>query len=70
MPGLSKIAQAMAAFRPKLNASSQGKSGDKKLRVDKEEVIATRYNGASGRDQTYTRHKDSYVHDTNNEIHG
>ena len=40
------------------------------MRVDKEESVATLYNGASTRDQTYRRHKDSYVHDTNNEIHG
>ena len=60
----------MAEYRSKLNARSQGKLGDKKLRVDKEEVVATRLNGASARDQTYTRHKASYVHDINNEIHG
>ena len=40
------------------------------LRVDKEEIVLTLHNGASERDQTYRRHKDSYIHDKNNEIHG
>ena len=46
-PAFSKIAKSMAAFRPKLNAKRQSSSGDKTLRVDKEEVVLTRYNGAS-----------------------
>ena len=70
MPAFSNIAKAMAKFRPKLNAKSQEISGDKTLRVDKQEVILTRHNGASIRQQSYRRHKDSYVHDINNEIDG
>ena len=70
MPAFSNIAKAMAKFRPKLNAKSQETSGDKTLRVDKQEVILTRHNGASIREQSYRRHKDSYVHDINNEIDG
>ena len=66
MPALSNIAKAMANFRPKLNAKSQELSGDKTLRVDKQEVVLTRHNGASVRKQSYRRHKDSYVHDINN----
>ena len=60
----------MKEFRLKLNEFSQAESGDKTLRVDKEEVVLTRFNGASHREQAYLRHKDSYVHDKNNEIHG
>ena len=70
MPGLSEIAKAMKAFRPVLNEGGQSSTGDKTLRVDKEEVVVTRYNGASQREQTYRRHKDSYIHDKNNEVHG
>ena len=40
------------------------------MRVDKEEIVLSRHNGASMRDQSYRRHKDSYFHDKNNEIHG
>ena len=40
------------------------------MRVDKEEIVLSRLNGASSRDQNYQRHKDSYFHDKNNEIHG
>ena len=40
------------------------------MRVDIEEVVLSRFNGASSRDQNYLRHKDSYIHDKNNEIHG
>ena len=40
------------------------------LRVDEEEIVLTRYNGASSKDLKYHRHKDSYIHDKNNEIHG
>ena len=40
------------------------------MRVDKEEIVLSRLNGASSRDQNYRRHKDSYFHDKNNEIHG
>ena len=60
----------MKEFRLKLNEFSQAESGDKTLRVDKEEVVLTRFNGAPDREQAYLRHKDSYVHDKNNEIHG
>ena len=40
------------------------------MRVDAEEVVLTRYNGASTKDVKYERHKDSYIHEKNNEIHG
>ena len=70
MPYFEKIAKTMAAFRAKLNTRSQSTSGDKTMRVDKEETILTRHNGASEREQTYRRHKDTYIHDKNNEIHG
>ena len=40
------------------------------MRIDGEEVVLSRYNGASTREQKYKRHKDSYIHDKNNEIHG
>ena len=60
----------MAEFRLKLNEFSQGNSGDKTLRVDQEEIVISRFNGASQRDQEYERHKDSYNHDKNNEIDG
>ena len=60
----------MSKFRPRLNAKSQEISGDKTLRVDKEEVVLTRHNGASLKEQTYRRHKASYIHDSNNEIRG
>ena len=60
----------MKEFRLKLNEFSQAESGDKTLRVDNEEVVLTRFNGASDREQAYLRHKDSYVHDKNNEIYG
>ena len=60
----------MKEFRLKLNEFSQAESGDKTLRVDKEDLVLTRFNGASDREQAYLRHKDSYVHDKNNEIHG
>ena len=60
----------MKEFRLKLNELSQAESGDKTLRVDKEDAVVTRFNGASEREQAYLRHKDSYVHDKNNEIHG
>ena len=32
--------------------------------------MLSRLNGASGKDQNYRRHKDSYIHDKHNEIHG
>ena len=38
------------------------------LRVDEEEMVLTRHNGAS--QQKYERHKDSYIHDSNNQING
>ena len=60
----------MRGFRQFCNAFSQAESGDKTLRVDKEELVLTRFNGASEREQTYLRHKDSYIHDDNNRIHG
>ena len=40
------------------------------MRVDKEEIVVTRLNGASMKDQKYHRHKDSFIHDPNNELNG
>ena len=60
----------MTAFRPTLNDFSQTEFGDKTLRVDEEEAVLTRYDGASAGDYKYLRHKDSYMHDENNEIQG
>ena len=70
LPSLSKVAQAMTTFRPMLNEISQDKNGNKALRVDGQEALLTRFNGASLRGQKYRRHKDSYIHDQNNQIHG
>ena len=58
----------MKVFRLYLNEISQVEPGDKTLRVDEEEGLLTRYNGASGKEQAYNRHKDSYIHDENNLI--
>ena len=70
-PALKQIAFSMASFRETLNESSQSEQGDKTLRVDaQEEIMISKFNGASPRDQEYQRHKDSYVRDKNNEIHG
>ena len=69
MPAFGKIAQAMKLLRPVFNKFSQAESGDSKLSVDYEEFVLTRFNGASEKDQKYERHKDSYVHEQNNEIH-
>ena len=60
----------MSDFRILLNEHSQSEYGEKSLRVDEEEIVLTRYNGASSKDLKYHRHKDSYIHDKNNEIHG
>ena len=60
----------MKSFRYKLNGESQAKYGDKKLRVDEEEILLSRHNGASTRKEKYRPHKDSYIRDTNNEVHG
>ena len=38
--------------------------------MDKEEILLQRFKGASGREQKYHKHKDSYVRDPNNEIDG
>ena len=64
------LAKTMEAFRRTFNEVSQAESGDKTLRVDEEEFVISRHNGASMREQKYERHKDSYVRDKNNEIHG
>ena len=69
-PALSKVVSAIKYFRPIINEFSQAESGDKTLRVDSEEVTLTRFNGNSTEDREYMRHKDSYYHDKNNEIHG
>ena len=66
----NKIAQAMKEFIPVLNKISQEEFGDKSLRIDEEEIVISRYNGASNKEQIYYRHKDSYVHDKNNELDG
>ena len=47
MPALSQIYESMKEFRLQLNAISQVGSGDRTLRVDEEEVVLSRYNGAS-----------------------
>ena len=36
------------------------------MRVDDEELVVARYNGASNKNQYYLRHKDSYMRDPNN----
>ena len=40
------------------------------MHVDEGEILLTRYNGASMRKEKYRPHKDSYVHDKNNEVNG
>ena len=40
----------MTAVRQTLNQFSQVKTGDKTLRVDEEEIILSRHNGASQQD--------------------
>lgn len=60
----------MKEFKLLLNEISQAEPGDKTLRVDEVEVLLTRYNGASKQEIDYDFHKDSYVRDKNNEIHG
>ena len=70
VPAFSKIAKTMAAFRQKLNVISKKKGGNKSLLVDEEEVLLTRFDGASMWKQKYRRHKDSYTHDENNKING
>ena len=47
MPGLRKIEEALTGFRSLLNGISQDELGDKGLRVDEEEIVLTRFNGAS-----------------------
>ena len=53
-----------------INIISQTGSGDRSLQVDKEETQISRYNGASMKPQNYHRHKDNYIRDENNKIHG
>ena len=69
---LRKIARAMRMFRSKLNEISQNEElfGDKSLHVNQEEIQIARYNGASNKPQSYSRHKDSYKRDKNNEVDG
>ena len=57
-------------FIKELNNISQTGSGERSLKVDKEETQITRYNGASNKNQNYYRHKDNYIHDENNKLHG
>ena len=56
----------MRNFRHKFNEFSQAEAGDKSLRVDEEEFLFSRHNGASMKELKYMRHKDSYIHDKNN----
>ena len=65
-----KIYEKVALLKPLFNEFSQSESGDKSMRVDEEEIVVTRYNGASKKKQRYYRHKDSYFHDKNNELPG
>lgn len=60
----------MGKFRTMLNNISQAEDGDKSLRVDREDLLIQRFHGSSGSDQKYHIHKDSYVHDANNELDG
>ena len=60
----------MAALKPLVNEFSQSAWGDHSLHVDEEEIVVARYNGASNKEQHYLRHKDSYIRDENNKIHG
>ena len=50
MPALSQIYEYMKEFRLQLKEISQVGSGDRTLRVDQEEVVLSRYNGASTKD--------------------
>ena len=49
-----------------INSISKEEYGDKTLHVDGLEFVITRFNGASNKEQTYHRHKDSYRRDENN----
>ena len=60
----------MEAFQNKLNSISQVGNGDRSKRVDLMNFKISLHNGASGIDQNYHIHKDSYMHDPNNEING
>ena len=44
------LAKTMEAFRRTFNEVSQAESGDKTLRVDEEEFVISRHNGASMRE--------------------
>ena len=68
-PSLRKIYTNLDRFIPVLNDFSSSDSGDKTLRVDKQEVVVSRQNGYSGM-QKYHRHKDAYYRDKNNELPG
>ena len=70
LPNLAKIDAAMETFRNKLNKISQEGEGDRSKRVDKLDFQISRYGGASGVDQNYHIHQDSYKRDPNNEIDG
>lgn len=69
-PSITKIQRTIEEFTMELNILSQTGSGDRSLQVDKEETQITRYNGASGKPQKYYRHKDNYIRDENNKLHG
>lgn len=45
-----QLIKTMEAFREIFNSRSQIESGDKTLRVDEEEYVVSRYNGASMRE--------------------
>ena len=70
LSSLRKIASNLTNFKLNLNGISQNDKGDRSLRVDKEYYQIARFNGASGIEKKYHVHKDSYVHDPNQEVHG
>ena len=70
LTSFKKIYKSVAALKPLANEFSQSAWGDKSLYVDEEEIVVARYNGASNKEQHYLRHKDSYMRDENNKIHG
>ena len=59
-PNLAKVDTTMEAFRNKLNSISQEGDGDRSKRVDKTDLQISLHNGASGVEQNYHIHKDSY----------
>ena len=64
------IYEPIANLKLLANEISQSEWGDKSLIVDDEDIVVAHYNGASNKEQHYLRHKDSYIRDENNRIHG